>query len=381
LKQHLNLDHEDDWIMVASWLVGAANPNGPYPILVVHGEQGGAKSTLCKAVRSLIDPSYSPLRDITGSNRDLLVSAMNNWVLAFDNVGGRLSDRVSDDLCKIATGSGFGARKLYSDGAEFVMQAARPVIINGLGDFVAAPDLADRCVQIEVPTITGKQRKTELHYWDALDADRPAIFAGLLTAISAALRGRLRGVLPPSLPRMADYTAWIYWAQKALPWPWKDFESAYDDNTMRTKEAALLDSPLVGPLTRLVSRGTFEGPAGTLLSKLNSANIADAATRRHPQWPPDAAWLARKLRRLAPPMRSLYGITITFKRAKTRIIRVEVTHGKKLRRAGQGAGGTAGPSGLARRRQLLRMGGNVGGAGVGGEADQAGEDVGDVGSR
>jgi hypothetical protein len=61
LRPFINVSDED-WILIKAWLLGALSPQGPYPLLELHGEQGTAKSTLARLLRALIDPSTVPLR-------------------------------------------------------------------------------------------------------------------------------------------------------------------------------------------------------------------------------------------------------------------------------------------------------------------------------
>ncbi len=74
LRTFLNVSDED-WLLIKAWLVGAMAPSGPYPLLEVHGEQGSAKSTPARLLRSLIDPSTVPLRKEPKTETDLIVSA------------------------------------------------------------------------------------------------------------------------------------------------------------------------------------------------------------------------------------------------------------------------------------------------------------------
>ena len=62
LEKFLNLGGADDWALVAAWLIAACRPVGPYPPLIVNGEQGSAKSTMCAVLRRLVDPNEAPLR-------------------------------------------------------------------------------------------------------------------------------------------------------------------------------------------------------------------------------------------------------------------------------------------------------------------------------
>ena len=44
LRPFLNVADEGDYRLLVTWLLAALRPCGPYPILVLHGEQGAAKS-------------------------------------------------------------------------------------------------------------------------------------------------------------------------------------------------------------------------------------------------------------------------------------------------------------------------------------------------
>jgi hypothetical protein len=49
LRPFLNVGSNDDWALLCGYLIGAFNPGGPFPVLVLHGAQGAAKST-CTAI-------------------------------------------------------------------------------------------------------------------------------------------------------------------------------------------------------------------------------------------------------------------------------------------------------------------------------------------
>ena len=59
LEPYLNISDRDGWHMLLAFLVGAMRPKGPFPLIVFQGEQGAAKSTAARVVRSLLDPSRS----------------------------------------------------------------------------------------------------------------------------------------------------------------------------------------------------------------------------------------------------------------------------------------------------------------------------------
>jgi hypothetical protein len=89
-RPFINIQSDNDFVLVVSWLYAALRGRGPYPVLAVAGEQGSAKSTFTRILRSLIDPNTAPLRALPREDRDLFISAANNHLLAFDNVSGSL---------------------------------------------------------------------------------------------------------------------------------------------------------------------------------------------------------------------------------------------------------------------------------------------------
>ena len=45
LRDLLNVESHADWRLLVGWLLAAFRPTGPYPVLILTGEQGAAKST------------------------------------------------------------------------------------------------------------------------------------------------------------------------------------------------------------------------------------------------------------------------------------------------------------------------------------------------
>ncbi|AML51136.1 hypothetical protein [Falsihalocynthiibacter arcticus] len=62
LRKFLNVETEADFQMLVAWLLGCFHPEGPYPILILSGEQGSAKSTTARTLRDLIDPASPSTR-------------------------------------------------------------------------------------------------------------------------------------------------------------------------------------------------------------------------------------------------------------------------------------------------------------------------------
>jgi hypothetical protein len=165
---------EADWTLLMAWLVSTFRPHGPFPVLCLHGEQGSAKSTTARVLRALVDPNSAALRADPRDARDLIIAANNGWVVALVNLS-RIPVWLSDAICRLATGGGFGARELYSDSDEILFEAQRPVILNGIEELATRGDLLDRSIIQHLASIAEEDRKAEGPFWEDFEAKRPQI--------------------------------------------------------------------------------------------------------------------------------------------------------------------------------------------------------------
>jgi hypothetical protein len=306
LRPFLNLGDEDDFRLAVAWIVAALRPRGPFPVLALQGEQGTAKSCTARVLRGLVDPSVTALRRKPRDDRDLAIGAENSWVLAFDNLSG-LPTELSDAICCLATGGGFGTRTLFADREEELFAATRPVVLTGIDALATRGDLADRALVLTLPEIT--KRRTEAEFWRAYDLARPRILGALFDAISIALR-RIEQIKIDPLPRMADFALWASAAGLAFGWEEDAFIRAYDrgraDAARRTVEA----DRVALTIQRFFERecGNWTGTASELLQALT--RLAPETFTRDRGWPKTASLLSGRLRRVAPGLRHV-GIVVT----------------------------------------------------------------------
>ena len=320
LRQFLNVHADADFVLAVSWLLAALRDRGPYPVLVLAGEQGSAKSTFSNMLRRVVDPNTAPLRALSREDRELFIAANNGHVLAFDNVSG-LKAWISDTLCRLATGGGFAARQLYTDQDEVLFDAARPVILNGIEDFVNRPDLADRAVFLTLEPIPEEQRRPEQELWAAFEKELPCILGALLDAVVHGLR-----VLPETrldkLPRMADFALWATACETAL-WAAGTFWSAYCGNRDAAVEGVIDADPVAtGVRAMMTTQTAWMGTASELLGKLD--NVVGERQQKSIDWPHSPRALSGRLRRAGPGLRKI-GINVEFERegrARTRTIRI-----------------------------------------------------------
>ena len=320
LRSFLNVKSDTDFVLVVAWALACLRDRGPYPVIVLSGEQGSAKSTFSAILRSLLDPNTAPLRALPREDRDLFIAASNGHILAFDNVSG-LPAWISDTLCRLATGGGFAVRQLYTDQDEVLFDAARPVILNGIEEIVARPDLADRAVFLTLEPIVEELRQPEAELWAAFEAVRPSILGALLDAVVEGLK-RLPGTHLPKLPRMADFALWVT-ACETAHWPAGTFMSAYCGNRDEAVEGVIDADPIAAAVRAIMAKRTvWTGTASQLAGALAAVVGERGASSK--TWPDSPHALSGRLRRAATFLRKI-GIEISFGRegrARTRIINI-----------------------------------------------------------
>ena len=201
LRSFLNVKSDADFVLVVAWALACLRDSGPYPVIVLSGEQGSAKSPfrrpcgLCsiptphRCGRCRARTGTCSLRPATAMCWSSTTSlACRAWI--------------SDTLCRLATGGGFAVRQLYTDQDEVLFDAVRPVILNGIEDIVTRPDLADRAMFLTLEPIPEERRRPEAELWAAFEVERPRILGVLLDAAVEGLK-RL-----PAYPSAESSRAW-----------------------------------------------------------------------------------------------------------------------------------------------------------------------------
>ncbi|MDF0591786.1 radical SAM protein [Candidatus Methanocrinis natronophilus] len=351
LRAILNIPEGDPWMLVQAWLIQAFRPTGPYPALIVNGEQGSGKSWLGRILRYVIDPNKSPLRRPPRGEHDLMIAAANSWLVVLDNLSG-LPPWLGDALCVISTGGGLSCRELYTDSEEALFDLQRPVILNGIDAITTRGDLLGRAILLQLPRIDGAARRTEKEILAELDRIRPGVLGAILDVISSGLR-ELPTVQLASMPRMADFAEWVVACEEALGWEPGEFLAAFEENQAEA-EVSLIDGDMfIAALVEFTEGGVeaFEGTAGFLLAALDE-RAGFTSGWRPDGWPRTARGAANKLRRFSPALRAV-GREVTFKtghrKARLIDIRRRIASGKdpiaSIASSETAAGGTGGDGG------------------------------------
>ncbi len=306
LRRFVNVD-ADGWPLLLGWLVAAFRPTGPYPVLILHGEQGSAKSTTARTLRSVIDPNAALLRCEPREPRDLMIAAHNGLVIALDNLS-VVPNWLSDALCRLATGGGFATRTLYENDEETIFDSMRPAILTGIEELANRSDLLDRSMILQLPRIPDAKRRTEAEHWREFQQAHGRILGAVLDAVSAAMRN-LPTTHIEGLPRMADFALWATAAERGLGLQSGEFLLAYRGNRDIANESALDSSPVAKYVLKVAEGGEWGGTPGELLEHIET--VASDGEKRLKSWPKNPRSLSGALKRLAPNLRAA-GVEVEF---------------------------------------------------------------------
>lgn len=310
LRKLINVRDDYDWIMIVAWLVAAFRPRGPYPILIITGEQGSAKSTLSRMLRSLIDPNKAALRNAPKDERDLVIAAKNGQVIALDNLS-KIPESLSDALCRLSTGGGFGTRQLFTDTDEILFEVQRPVILNAITEVCTRSDLLDRAVSVTQNAIPAHQRLTESELWARFNSLKGEALGVILDAVSYACSASSQ-VRLNTMPRMADFATWVQAAEPALPWEQGQFLLAYESKRVAANESAIESCVVASTLTSFMEHHTkWQGTATEMMDALKP--VKDATDQRSDDWPKLPHIFTNRIKRIVPNLRAI-GLNVEFKK-------------------------------------------------------------------
>jgi len=315
LCRFVNVAGDDDLALAWAWIVCALRPfaaGGAYPILCIHGEHGTGKSQATRFLQGIVDPSTLTGRATPREERDIFVSAGNRHVLAYDNLSG-IPEGFADSFCRIATGGAFSSRAMFTDADESILSALKPILLNGIpATLTGRPDMASRALSLELVRLTERRPERDLiaDYERAL----PGLLGVACDGLSAALRNLDRTTLAEDV-RMIDAATWAEAAAEGLGIPagrigaaWVANRNAADRALVESDELALAVAALLAEEHALAGRAEWRGSPSDLHHKLNAQ--ASEQARRGPQWPCSPSGMGTRLRRLAPPMRAVFGIDV-----------------------------------------------------------------------
>ena len=222
-------------------------------------------------------------------------TARGSWVPAFDNVSA-LTPEQSDWLAQLATGLSTTERKKYSDADEFVIEACRPFIINGI-DTADRGDLLSRVSTVEMPLI--KSYSTMDALYSTFDAEWPRILGGLLDVAASAVAELPKQPADGWEVRNADHVRWVTAGEAALGWGPRSYEAMIFEENRSAQQHALEALQWTGPLRTFLDRrgGTWTGTMTELLAELRDVAAGDGDRLDAFGWPRSGKGMGDAVRR------------------------------------------------------------------------------------
>ena len=160
----LNVKGEQTKLLIKCYIIALFIPEIDKPILMLHGDPAGAKSTMEELMKTLVDPSSVLTFALPRDNVELVQQLDHNHVVYYDNVS-KMPDWISDQFCRASTGGGSSKRRLYTEDDDKIYNFKRCVGFNGVNLAATKSDLLDRGLIIKVERIDDKARRRKQHLY------------------------------------------------------------------------------------------------------------------------------------------------------------------------------------------------------------------------
>ena len=269
-----NLKREQDRILLKVYIASLFIPDIPHTMLILHGEQGSAKSTLQTLIKKLVDPSKPTLLTIHNNRTEFVQQLAHNHVAYYDNVK-RTPRWLSDEACKAVTGIGQTKRKLYSDDDDIVYEYKRCLGFNGINISLTEPDVLDRSLLIELDRVPIENRKIESDINAEFMKLRPMLLGYIFDILVKVLQ-IISTVKLDDLPRMADFALWGEAIARAMGYRELEFIDAYYGNIHQQNIEAVESYPIAQAVEKFVDswykeelEACWQGSTSKLLQDLN----------------------------------------------------------------------------------------------------------------
>jgi hypothetical protein len=241
-SQVFNIQTKEELALFIAWAIKSFYPIGEYPILAVLGEREGVgKTTFCKFLSLLIDPTITPIKTFPKTVDDLLVLAKENFLLVLDNLS-YIDETTSDVLCQLSTTGSLSKRKLYTDYDTIDYLIKRPIVINSIFNILTRRDLRRRSIVLELKK--PKNYKSLKQLQEDFDKLAPLMYSYFVLCVQEALKEK---TIDLPLLDLADFCEWVAKAHPVFFFSPKEFVNTLKENREEIA-TELLESNLLVPI-------------------------------------------------------------------------------------------------------------------------------------
>ena len=316
----VNVLDEDIKLLLKCYIISLFIPNIAKPILIIHGEQGSAKTTVQELIKMLVDPSIVKTLAFPRNINELLQQLSHNYITYYDNIS-IIKEWISDVLCRAVTGSGYFKRQLYTDDEDIIYHFLRCIGVNGINIGATKPDLLDRSIIVLLERISKEKRKRSIEIWEKFNEIKSKLLGYIFDIIVKVLNFKKQQVsisLPNGFDRMADWEEYAEIISICMGYQEGEFLKVYQKNINIQVDEAIAASPLSMAIVELIdNKEEWIGTATDL--SLELTEIAETKLKINIQkiksWPKSPNQLSRKLNEIKTNLREK-GIEITRERVK-----------------------------------------------------------------
>jgi hypothetical protein len=275
------------------FLVSFYFPHIAHPVLAPLGTQGSGKSKLSEHTHRILDNSPILGRKLAKNIEEWVVAGASSYLITLDNVS-RLSEEMSDALCRAVTSEGAAQRTLYTNKNLEIIKFRRVMIMNGIDILGIRDDLADRLLILEMQTVPPEKRLTESSMDSAAASMGPGVLGALLDVVVQVKR-TLPHVQLEKLPRMADFAKILRALE--LIYPGMSVLEEYELGLEEAAMNAIQQNPVLSALVEVITE-PMEGTSKEFLELLNTKKPLFDESRKF--WPNSATLMTTILARSGP---------------------------------------------------------------------------------
>lgn len=264
----LNIINHNDRLLLKCYIISLFIPEIAHVILILLGEQGGAKSTLQELIKMLVDPSIIKTVTFPKDTNEFIQQLSHNYLVYYDNVS-VIKDWISDLLCRAVTGSSFSKRALYTNDDDVYYSFKRNLGINGIDFAKINADLADRSITIKPERIDKLDRIKLEKIWKEFNVLKPRLLGYIFGILSKVLKYKITyGEIkfPNGLNRMADWEEYAEIISRCMRNPEGEFQRVYQENLSRQVDDAVASSQLCMAVIELM-KDEIDKETGTIKKK------------------------------------------------------------------------------------------------------------------
>jgi hypothetical protein len=322
----LNIKDDDNKLLLKCYIISLFIPDVPKPILMLHGEQGSAKSTLQELIKMVVDPNSIKTLTFPRDSNDFIQQLSHNYVAVYDNISD-IKEWISDLLCRAVTGSSFSKRALWTNDDDFYYNFKRVVGLNGINLGATKADLLDRGLIIQLERIPKTNRKKVEEIWKEFEELKPKLLGYIFDVLVKVLQFKNNNPafsLQGSLNRMADWEEYGEIISRCIGNTEGEFQQVYQENIGIQIDEAIAASPLslavvelmkafmkdkideeTGELTDLNTKLEWKGTPTKLSEELNNIaiGILNININKIKSWPKSPNYLSRRLNEVKTNLR------------------------------------------------------------------------------